>query len=83
MPNGVCWLCSWSAVRKVGGGTAHGKQRTDSTPILAKIRSLNRPLGVAQTMVYVLHVLSEVAPAWVRAQVPAAWVERYGERRVA
>jgi transposase len=31
-------------------------------------------------MVYVLHVLSEVAPDWVLAHVPVAWVERYGER---
>jgi hypothetical protein len=26
------------------------------------------------------HVLSEVAPEWVRAHVPTEWVERYGER---
>ena len=31
-------------------------------------------------MVYVLHVLSEVAPDWVLAHVPVEWVERYGER---
>jgi transposase len=31
-------------------------------------------------MVYVLNVLSEVAPEWVRAHVPAEWVERYGKR---
>jgi transposase len=31
-------------------------------------------------MVYVLNVLSEVAPEWVRAYVPIEWVERYGER---
>lgn len=31
-------------------------------------------------MVYVLNVLSEVAPEWVRAYVPTEWVERYGER---
>lgn len=31
-------------------------------------------------MVYVLNVLSEVAPEWVRVHVPACWVERYGER---
>ena len=48
--------------------------------MLAKIRALNRVLCVAQTMVYVLNVLSEVAPKWVRAHVPAEWVERYGER---
>lgn len=59
---------------------AHGRQRTDSTHVLAKVRALNRTLCVAQTMVYVLNVLSEVAPAWVRAHVPAEWVERYGER---
>lgn len=80
MPSSVYWICSWSAAEKVGGGTAHGRQRTDSTHILAKIRALNRVLCVAQTMVYVLNVLSEVAPEWVRAYVPAEWVERYGER---
>jgi transposase len=66
--------------REGGWLKAHGRQRTDSTHILAKIRSLNRTLCVAQTTVYVLNVLSEVAPEWVRAQVPAEWVERYGER---
>jgi transposase len=60
--------------------SARGRQRTDSTHVLAKIRALNRVLCVAQTMVYVLNVLSEVAPEWVRAYVPAEWVERYGER---
>lgn len=59
---------------------AGGRQRTDSTHVLAKIRSLNRTLCVAQTMVYVLNVLSEVAPDWVRAHVPTEWVERYGQR---
>ncbi len=34
---------------------AHGRQRTDSTHVLAKIRSLSRTLRVAQTMVYVLN----------------------------
>ncbi len=33
---------------------AHGRQRTDSTHVLARIRALNRTLCVAQTMVYVL-----------------------------
>jgi hypothetical protein len=39
-----------------------------------------RVLCVAQTMVYVLNVLSEVAPEWVRVHVPAEWVACYGER---
>jgi transposase len=66
--------------REGGWLKARGRQRTDSTHILAKIRALNRVLCVAQTMVYVLNVLAEVAPEWVRVYVPAEWVERYGER---
>jgi transposase len=66
--------------RQGGWLKARGRQRTDSTHVLAKIRALNRVLCVAQTMVYVLNVLSEVAPEWVCASVPADWVERYGER---
>jgi transposase len=66
--------------REGGWLKAHGRQRTDSTHVLAKIRSLSRTLRVAQTMVYVLNVLSEVAPDWIRAHVPAEWVERYGQR---
>src|SRR6266700_3308172 len=66
--------------REGGWLHAHGRQRTDSTHVLAKIRALNRILCVAQTMVYVLNILSEVAPDWVRAHVPVEWVERYGER---
>jgi transposase len=66
--------------REGGWLKARGRQRTDSTHILAKIRALNRVLCVAQTMVYVLNVLAEVAPEWVRAYVPAEWVERYGQR---
>ncbi len=66
--------------REGGWLKAHGRQRTDSTHVLAKIRALNRTLCAAQTMVYVLNVLSEVAPEWVLAHVPVEWVERYGER---
>src|SRR6266567_4547220 len=66
--------------REGGWLKAGGRQRTDSTHVLARIRALNRTLCVAQTMVYVLNVLSEVAPEWVRAHVPVEWVERYGQR---
>lgn len=47
--------------REGGWLKTRGRQRTDSTHVLAKIRALNRVLCVAQTMVYVLNVLSEVA----------------------
>jgi len=64
----------------VDGSKAEDGNATCSTHVLAKIRALNRVLCVAQTMVSVLNVLSEVAPEWVRAYVPVEWVERYGER---
>lgn len=66
--------------REGGWLKAHGRQRTDSTYILARIRSLSRLLRVAQTIVYVLNVFSEVAPDWIRAHIPIEWVERYGQR---
>ena len=80
MQNSVCWILLLQQCREGGWVKARGQQRTDSTHILAKIRSLSRTLCVAQTMVYVLNVLSEVAPDWVRTHVPVEWVERYGER---
>src|SRR5262249_51715009 len=66
--------------REEGWLKARGRQRTDSTHVLAKIRALHRLVCVAQTLVYVLNVLAEVAPEWVRAFVPAEWVERDGDR---
>jgi transposase len=66
--------------REGGWLKAGGRQRTDSTHVLAKIRAPKCTLCVGQTMVYVLNVLAEVAPEWVRAYVPSEWVQRYGER---
>jgi transposase len=43
--------------REGGWLKARGRQRTDSTHVLAKSRALNRTLRVAQTMVFVLNVL--------------------------
>jgi transposase len=66
--------------REGGWLKARGRQRTDSMHVLARMRALNRSLCVAQTMVYVLNVLWEVAPDWVLAHVPVEWVARYGQR---
>lgn len=60
--------------------TAHGKQRTDSTHVLAKIRALNRAECVVETLRHALNVLAVVAPDWLREQVQADWLERYGHR---
>jgi transposase len=58
-----------------------GKQRTDSTHVLAAVRDLNRLELVAETMRHALNVLATVHPDWLRNHVPLEWYDRY-ERRV-
>jgi transposase len=57
-----------------------GRQRTDSTHVLAAVRTLNRLELVGETLRHTLNVLAEVAPTWLRAQAPAAWYDRYSRR---
>jgi transposase len=59
---------------------ARGKQRTDATHVLACVRSMNRLELLAESMRAALNELAEVAPEWLRALTPAAWLERYGRR---
>jgi transposase len=59
---------------------ARGTQRTDSTHILAAIRTLNRLELVGETMRYALNRLAVAAPAWLRAHLHPAWGERYRHR---
>jgi transposase len=67
-------------VRERGLLKARGHQRTDSTHVLAAIRVLNRLELVGETLRHTLNRLAIVAPDWLRAQAPAAWLERYGRR---
>src|SRR6266571_8864897 len=57
-----------------------GQQRTDSTHVLAKIRSLNRVEGVGETFRAVLNSLAVVAPEWLKEQWREEWIERYEHR---
>ena len=59
---------------------ARGHQRTDSTHILAAIRTLNRLECVGETMRHALEALAVVAPAWLLEQVRPEWKERYEQR---
>jgi transposase len=56
---------------------ARGRQRTDSTHVLAAIRTLNRLEVVGETVRHTLNALSVEQPDWVKAQVPTEWYERY------
>lgn len=59
---------------------AKGRQRTDSTHVVAAVRALNRLELVGETLRHALNVLAEVAPAWLRAWVPPEWYDRYSQR---
>lgn len=59
---------------------ARGKQRTDSTMVLAAIRTLNRLELVAETLRHTLNRLAVVAPDWLQPRLLPVWVERYSAR---
>lgn len=66
--------------RKVGLIRARGQQRTDSTRVLASIRTLNRLELMAETLRAALNELATIAPDWVRRIAPPDWYKRYGQR---
>jgi transposase len=66
--------------REAGLVRARGRQRTDSTAVLAAIRTLNRLELVDEALRHALHTLAAVVPDWLRQVCPAAWSERYGRR---
>jgi transposase len=59
---------------------ARGTQRTDSTHVLAAVRTLHRFECVLEAMRHALNQLSEAAPSWVQQHVPLEWYARYGLR---
>ena len=59
---------------------ARGTQRTDSTHVLAVIRTLHRVACVLDAMHAALNQLSAAAPAWVQQPGPLDWYARDGLR---
>jgi transposase len=57
-----------------------GKQRTDSTHVLASVRALSHLETVGETLRAVLEEVAEVAPEWLVQQIDADWLLRYGHR---
>jgi len=68
------------AAREDGLLKARGRQRTDSTHVLAAIRTLNRVELVAETLRAALNDIATITPAWLRALAPPEWHERYDVR---
>lgn len=59
---------------------ARGKQRTDSTHILAAVHDLHLLELVAETLRAALDDLAAIVPDWLGQVVPPVWFKRYGRR---
>jgi transposase len=71
-------LLAWS--QAAGLVKARGKQRTDSTHVVAAIRSMNRLELVGETLRAALNELAVLAPDWVRTVTLPEWSDRYRQR---
>jgi transposase len=67
-------------LRERGLIKARGKQRTDSTHVLAAIRVINRLMCVGETLRHALNELAVLAPDWLRALITPDWFDRYSQR---
>ena len=67
-------------VRELGLLKSRGRQRTDSTHVLAAVRMLNRLERVGETLRATVNALAVVAPEWVQQVAQPQWFERYGSR---
>ncbi|MDU0294476.1 transposase [Saccharothrix longispora] len=57
-----------------------GRQRTDSTHVLAAVRSLNRLEFVGETLRAALEALAAASPEWFGGWMEPVWRQRYGVR---
>lgn len=57
-----------------------GKQRTDSTQVIAAIRQLNRLELVGETFRAALNEIASVEPEWLKAIISEDWFEQYSWR---
>ncbi|MDJ0678016.1 MAG: IS1182 family transposase [Calothrix sp. MO_167.B42] len=57
-----------------------GKQRTDSTHVLAAIRQLNRLELVGETLRNALNEIADIEPEWLKSIISNDWFDRYSRR---
>jgi transposase len=67
-------------VRERGLLKVRGRARTDSTHVLAAVRTVRRLVNVGETLRAALNAVAEQAPEWLVEQVPPAWFDRYSRR---
>jgi len=66
--------------RQQGWLKAGGKQRTDSTWVIANVRGLSSLEGVGESLRAALNEIAEVAPDWLLGVVSPDWFDRYVHR---
>jgi len=69
-----------ATLKEAGLVKPRGRQRTDSTHVLAALQVLNRLELVGETLRHALNTLAVVAPDWLQSWVPADWFARYSRR---
>jgi transposase len=67
-------------VHELGLLKRRGKQRTDSTHVLAAVRTMNRLERVGETLRAALNSLAVEAPEWLTMIADPEWFKRYGRR---
>src|SRR3954451_18126332 len=65
-------------LRERGLLKARGRQRTDSTHVLAAVRTVNRLESVGETLRAALNALATIAPDWLAQHADTEWPDRYG-----
>lgn len=66
--------------RERGWLKAGGKQRTDSTAVLAAVRAVNSLESVGEAMRATLNALAEQEPEWLLGHLDEEWFDRYVHR---
>ena len=59
---------------------ARGRQRTDSTHVLAAVHSMTRTEAVTETLRHALNGVASAAPEWLLTHTTPEWADRYGPR---
>src|SRR5215469_5056776 len=67
-------------LRELGLVGAGGRQRTDSTHVLGRVRDLNRLELAGESVRAALEALAAAAPGWLATVIDASWQQVYGQR---
>lgn len=68
------------AIARAGLLKSGGRQRSDSTHVLAAVRDLNRLQFVTETLRAALNALAAAAPDWLACLAEPEWFDRYSAR---